>query len=254
MNKRALLVAIVVAVIGSGLAIAGPRAGDPGPARSSASEPAPEPASTPPGHQETPGKKKGCGKGKGKKKGCHKNIKGSVVTPVDLQPKPCSSYKPGEMGAGAPSIKLTDANGYFSRKTIVFDQPGGVKLGVDEIDGETGGDSYFNIQVEPAAERTGLWARLEFAERRDYDLILFDRKGNEVASSKGFNVVHDETDILSPDSPGGESSNASETLRGIRSSRCAGYTLNVSSAAAEGGELTLHLWLGPIGFTPGKAG
>lgn len=254
MARRIFAVALVLGLLGSGLAVAAPLIGGASDdAPTSAGDPQPAASPTPPGHQETPGKKKGCNKGKGKKEGCKKIIKPAAEANIgsgdELQP--CSPYRPGELGAGAPTLKLTEENGYFNPRTVVFDQPGGVKTGLP-TDEATGADTYFNIQVEPSSSQTGLWALLEFEERRDYDLILFDRKGNEIASSRGFNVAHEEAPMLSAESQGGESTNTSETLTGIRSSRCAGYTLNVSSAAADGGEVSLRLWLGPIGYTPAK--
>lgn len=257
MSKRIFAVVLVLGLVGSGLAAAAPHIGNIESSAAQAQDPEPEASPTPPGHQDPPGKKKGCDKGspKAKKNGCKKTKNGGVGRPPEVELGPdepelqaCSPYRPDELGAGAPTYKLTDANGHFSPIKINFVQPGGIKTGLP-TDSETGGDRYFNVQVEPSTPQTGLWARLEFEERRDYDLILFDRNGNEVASSRGFNVAYEEVPLPS-ESKGGESTNTSETLTGIRSDRCAGYTLNVSSAAAEGGELRLKLWLGPIRYTP----
>lgn len=259
MLRKIFTVGLVVGLLGGGLALASPHIGGEAPPSSlqGFTQPEPDATHTPPGHQENPGKKKGCSKGspKAKKKGCHKSIKPAADATVGSGEhglQPCAPHRFGAIGRGAPTYKLTDAHGYFSPIRLSFEQPGGVKTGLP-TDEETGGDRFFNIQVEPSSSQTGLWARLAFEERRDYDLVLYDNRGNVVASSNGFNPAHEEAPALSPESAGGQSTNRSETLRGIRSDRCAGYTLNVSSAAAEGGEVTLKLWLGPVAYTPPSA-
>jgi hypothetical protein len=109
---------------------------------------------------------------------------------------------------------------------------------------------FVNIQVDPAASDTGLWARFEMNEGEDYDIYLNFSDGTEAASAGGFNPAPQGP--LDGTGSGGHSETTAEQLDGIKSSDCQGYTLDMSSFNTPGGDRTLKLWLGEAKYTPGQ--
>ncbi|MDQ3915809.1 MAG: hypothetical protein M3323_10865 [Actinomycetota bacterium] len=177
-----------------------------------------------------PGKAKGCDKGKGKKKGCK-----------PAPPAACAPYVPGDKGKDAEPIAVTDA----ATADAPIEKKIDMKLGwtdftPSQVDQHS--HAYFNLQVDTEEAEKGLWAHLEFPDRRDFDLELTYPNGNQAAVSGGFNPHHPSN--LSDPGHGGESTTHSETLVGIRTADCGGYTLDVANAAGEASTVTLTLWLG----------
>ncbi len=188
----------------------------------------PDPVKSP--KKPKPGKAKGCDKGNGKKKGCK-----------PAPPASCAPYVPGEKGKDAEAIVLTDAATAEAPVEKKIDMEFGwtdfTPAAVDQHS-----HAYFNLQVDTEAAEKGLWAHLEFPDRRDFDLELTYPNGNQAAVSGGFNPHHP-SDLSDP-GHGGESTTHSETLLGIRTADCGGYTLDVANAAGEASTVTLTLWLG----------
>lgn len=179
-----------------------------------------------------PGKAKGCDKGKGKKKGCK---------PAPPAPAACAPFVPGDKGKDAEAIAITDA----ATAEAPIEKKVDMKLGwTDFTPSQVDQHShvYFNVQVDTDDAEKGLWAHLEFPDRRDFDLELTYPNGNQAAISGGFNPHHP-SDLSDP-GHGGESTTHSETLLGIRTADCGGYTLDVANAAGEASTVTLTLWLG----------
>lgn len=200
----------------------------------------------PPGKNDPPGKKKGCDNGKGKKTGCAKSkksgkAKGKGKKGKKGAPAACTPFTPGELGAEAETVTVTDA--------ATEEKPLEVKLaagaGLPEVDVT---HIFHNVQIDTASAESGLYARLEFGYGRDYDLYLRYADGSQAARAAGFNpapfVGVPGVFSFNDTENGGHTEEEAEALDGIRSADCQGYTFDVATYFGEGGELTLKLWLG----------
>lgn len=181
-----------------------------------------------------------------------------TVGPADAQkkkkkknktPAACAAYVPGEMGAEAESVVVTDAATAEAPLVHAFS----LEQNFDE--GLTGGvpPATVNVQVDSAAATAGLYATFEFDTRRDYDLYAYWANGNEAASSHGFNLLVEAT-MKDPvfgiqpsnteNNHAGESKADSENIVGLTTNDCGGYTFQMSNWFGEGGDFELKLWLG----------
>ncbi|MGH2729910.1 MAG: hypothetical protein ACRDJI_04800 [Actinomycetota bacterium] len=211
------------------------------------------PEEEPPGKSEPPGKKKGCDKGKGKKKGCKR---GGAEAPPGLA---CDPFTPGEAGADQPTVTVTDAateEAPVEQTVTLAESLGDLDLvGVlpAPFDGSA---AVFNVQVDSAAADAGLYASIEFDTRRDYDLNLLHTDGSYAARSRGWNTFDpaDDNGVFSAQGYGGASTDHSETLVGIKTSDCGGWTLRVENWLGEGGDFAVKLWLGEVQNDPQAEG
>lgn len=198
--------------------------------------------------------KKGCKKGKkgkGKKRGCEgKGKKGPKTGPPA---EACAPFTPGEAGADKPTVTLTDE----ATEEKPVEQT--VNLGMSLANLRLLGDippagplaatvDVFNIQVDSKAAEAGVYALFEFPERRDYDMNLLHPDGSYAARARSFNTAI-ETPI-STAGHGGEGTDHSEKLVGIKTSDCGGWTLSAENHFGEGGEFTIKLWLGEAAIDP----
>ena len=217
---------------------------------------------TPPGKNPIPGKKKGCTKGKGKKRGCE--------GPGKKSPKPgkpsaaCAPLTPAAAGAEAPSVTLTDAA--TADKPLVqpltleqrFDE--GIPAAIGAPGSSEAAPASVNVLVDTASKGPiGLYATLEFPERRDYDLFAYwpGTENEEAASSHGFQPLIETQGAPGPADQsntgtnyGGESHVDSENLVGILTPDCGGYTISAYTYLGEGGDMELKLWLGEAKYNP----
>jgi len=194
--------------------------------------------------------KNGCDKGKGKKKGCTKPPK----------PKSCATFTPGEAGKDKPLAVVTDS----ATEAKPLEQV--VKLDASAADADLIGalpdagplaaaHNAFNIQVDAAAADAGLYALIEFPSRRDYDMNLLHPDGSYAARAQTFNpVVGTPGEAFSVPGHGGEGTDHSEKLVGIKTSDCGGWTLDVANYLGEGGNMTIKLWLGDAVTDPQAPG
>jgi len=183
----------------------------------------------------TPAANKGCKKGKGKKKGCKK------------PPVACAPYTPGEMGASAETLAVTDAHTAEAPLLV----PITLDADFDEgLQGRT--SSIFNVQVDSASSSAGLYVTFEFDTRRDYDLYAYWPDGSEAASSHGFNPLAEaqapEPVPFDPSNTrtnhAGETTASSENLVGVITPDCGGYTIEAANFFGEGGDFEVKVWLG----------
>ena len=209
-----------------------------------------KPAKTPPGKNPVPGKKKGCDNGEGKKRGCEGKGKKS--------PKPgkpsagCATFTPGEAGKDKPTVTLTDAA--TAEKPV--EQTVTLEQSTADVEGDPSFD-FFNIVVDSIAAEAGLYATFEFPTARDYDLDLLHADGSYAARSHGFNPVGPlyETPLYAgTEGHGGKTTSSSESLVGIKTSDCGGWTIQAGNWLGEGGELTVKLWLGEAQIDPQEPG
>lgn len=181
-----------------------------------------------------------------------------VAGPADAKkkkkkPAVCKTFTPGEKGADKPTIKVTDAATEEAPavQTVTLDPSVAdadlVGAGVLQPSSDT-----FNIQVDSAAKEAGLYAYLEFPTRRDYDLNLLHVDGSYAARSRGFQPLV-ETPVSAP-GHGGEPTDHSEKLVGIRTNDCGGWTLDIENWLGEGGEFEVKMWLGDIVTDPQAPG
>lgn len=181
-------------------------------------------------------------------------ILGAFVAPADAKkkkPKPpppppaCAAYEPGEEGLEAKTTVVTDAA--TAEAPVVVELEAGPGLSRD-LTGEGLYDEttsiFQNIQVDSANPSAGLYVKLEFPDRHDYDLYLNYADGATAATSGDFNTVPGT--ILGSGSPEGAWASGTnfESVLGINTSDCGGYTARMLSFLTTGGTVTLSMWLG----------
>lgn len=171
-------------------------------------------------------------------------------------PAACQAYTPGELGKDKPSVVVTDT----ATEAAPLEQKVTLEASLRNYD-ETGtgagplalSSDYFNIQVDSANPETGLYASIEFAERRDYDLDVRYPDGSYAARSHDGNTLLG-TGFGENGGHAGEATTSSEKIVGIRTADCGGYTIEASNWFGEGGDLTVKLWLGEIKNDPKAPG
>lgn len=207
--------------------------GSPTPSASGSPVPSPSPTGEP---KKCPPKK---GKGKKKKKGCPPQKPSG--------PPPCPTYAPGEAAAEAETTVLTDAATADAPVTVEIDTAEGLGVGREGDLATFVSHAFHNVQVDTSAAETGLYAGIEFTPVLDYDLYLDLADGTNIAASAGFMIQGtDGNDADSETAPG------SETILGVKSADCQGYTLDIVSATSPGETITLSLWLGEATYTPAQ--
>ena len=170
------------------------------------------------------------------------------------KPAACAAFVPGEAGADKPALVVTDAATEAApvSQTVTLDMVPAEGAVVPES------RDYFNVQVDSAAAEAGLYGLIEFPTRRDYDLEFLHPDGSYAARSHDFNTLWTGTpadaETAANGGHGGEATDSSEKIVGIRTSDCGGYTVEVVNWLGEGGELTVKLWLGEIKHDPQAEG
>ena len=191
-------------------------------------------------------------------------ILGAMVAPADAKkkkPKPpppppaCAPFVPAEAGAEAPTTVVTDAA--TAEAPIVVDLT--AEAGAPNVPNfVTGGDvvdetsSLFqNIQVDSANPSAGLYVKAEFTANHDYDLYLYYPDGAEAGYSGDSNAAANNGVLGGGEPEGGwESGSNFESLTGINTPDCAGYTAEVVSYVTTGGAVKLSIWLGEAKAEP----
>lgn len=193
-------------------------------------------------------------------------VTGSIAGPATAakkkkpkKPAVCAAYTPGELGAEAETLVVTDAHTAEAPLTHAFSLDPAFDEGVAEIvgAGETPRHQV-NVQVDSAAASAGLYVTWEFQTHQDYDLWAYNPDGTGAASSHGFQPLID-TKGLPEDADqsntasnhGGESTATSENLVGIITPDCGGYTLDMATYFGQGGDFELKVWLGEGTTEPG---
>lgn len=177
----------------------------------------------------------------------------AVAKKKKKKPKPaaCAPFTPGEAGVEQPTVMLKDSATEAEpvAQTVTLDESV-----ADLTFGRTEATySYFNIQVDTANPDAGLWILLEFPTRRDYDLNLLHTDGSYAARARSFNTVLP-APLISTPGHGGEGTDHSEKLLGIRTADCGGWTLSVENHLGEGGDFDVQLWLGEAMTDPQAPG
>lgn len=179
-----------------------------------------------------------------------------VAAPADAKkkkkkPAVCKAFTPGEKGTDKPTIKITNAATEEAPVVQKVTLAGSYSEGIVD---EAGRDA-FNVQVDSAAAEAGLHVLFEFPTRRDYDLELLHTDGSYAARSHDFNLLYSpDPRTYSNEGHGGEATDHSEKLVGIRTSDCGGWTVETVNWLGEGGELEVKLWLGDIVNDPQEPG
>ncbi|HVF52091.1 MAG TPA: hypothetical protein VNC78_00625 [Actinomycetota bacterium] len=174
------------------------------------------------------------------------------------KPKPpaaCPTFTPGELGADAPTVVLTDA----ATEAAPVTQTVTLDMSIADLD-QTGttepSRAYFNVQVDTALPDAGLHMHMEFPTNRDYDLwVRYPGDSSAAASSHEFNTIFLPGVGYPPGVPtngshGNASSATSEAIVGVKTPDCGGYTIEVENWLGEGGDLDLALYLGEATIDP----
>ncbi len=171
-------------------------------------------------------------------------------------PAACAAFAPGEVGAGAPTVVLTDAATEAAPvpQPITLDMSlANLGLGALPLDPSS---AVFNVQVDTAAPDAGLYMSMAFEPNRDYDLwFLHAADGSVGASSHEWNTAYlpgaGYPPVLSGNgSHGNESTAESEAILGIKVPDCGGFTVVVQNWMGEGGDFELPLYLGAATIDP----
>lgn len=186
-------------------------------------------------------------------------ILGAFVAPADAKkkkkpktpppPPACAPYTPGEQGAEAPTLVVTDAA--TAEAPAVVDLTAEAGLPSLTVQGQQVGEKtalYHNIQVDTANPTAGLYLKIEFSDRHDYDLNLNYADGATAASSGDSNPSPGH----GAGSPEGawEGGTNYESVLGINTPDCAGYTAEIVSFLATGGAVKVSAWLGEVRAEP----
>ena len=182
-------------------------------------------------------------------------LAGPATAAKKKKPKACAPYVPGEKGAEAETVVVTDAHTAEAPLTHAF------SLGADFDEGlrEDPPRANVNVQVDSKAKSAGLYVTWEFQTHRDYDLWAYWPDGSGAASSHGFQpLIATDGHTVGPIEPantssnhGGKSTATSENLVGIITPDCGGYTLDMTTYFGEGGDFELKIWLGAGETEPG---
>lgn len=177
------------------------------------------------------------------------------------KPAVCAPYAPGELGAEAETVVVTDTHTADAPLTHAFTLDPNVDEGVGEIVGvHDAPRHHVNVQVDSVAATAGLYVTWEFQTHQDYDLWAYNPDGTAAASSHGFQPL---LDLAGQEVPavgepantmsnhGGESTHTSENLVGIITPDCGGYTLDMANFLGQGGDFELKIWLGEGKTEPG---
>lgn len=163
------------------------------------------------------------------------------------KPPVCQPYVPGELGAEAETVVLTDEATAEAPATFAFSLP---EYFLEGLDGGQPSE-VVNVQVDSKMASAGLYATFAFPARRDYDLFARWPSGDEAASSHGFNPLVEadvDTPVGNPSNTAtnhaGESHADSENIVGLITPDCGGYTFEMLNYFGEGGDFELQLWLG----------
>lgn len=161
----------------------------------------------------------------------------------------CAPYEAGEQGTDKPTVIVTGAHTAEAplEQTVTLAQSF-----ADFVIIEDPATDFFNVQVDSAADSAGLYLTFEFPTRRDYDLYVRWSDGSEAASSHGFNPLAEAH--VGPPSPidpsntsgnhAGETTASSESIVGLTTPDCGGYTIETQNWLGEGGDFAIKLWLG----------
>jgi hypothetical protein len=171
--------------------------------------------------------------------------------PKPPKPAVCQPYTPGELGAEKPMVVLTDeatAEKPVEQKVSLGESTADLQVGDSTSDA-------FNVQVDSANPEIGLYAQITFEPRRDFDIFLRYPDGSEGASSHGWNTIYEDPgdaagQSFSDTGHGGETTDTSETIHGIKTADCGGWTVEVQNHLAQATDLTVKLWLGEIKNDP----
>lgn len=174
----------------------------------------------------------------------------------------CAAYAPGELGAEAETVVVTDAATAEAPATHAFAIDANFTEGLETLAGMETPTQYVNVQVDSAAAAAGLYVTWEFSARRDYDLYARHQDGSEAASSHGFSPAIEtqgtQADVSNTETNhAGETKADSENIVGLTTADCGGYTFQLKNYFGEGGDHELKIWLGegttdprPVGETP----
>lgn len=192
-------------------------------------------------------------KAKGKKGAKAKKKKNGKKGGKKKKAAQCSDFQPGELGAEAETITVTDA----ATEEEPLEQPVTLDASLaDFVIVQDPSRAYFNVQIDSKDPNVGLYALFEFPTRRDYDLELLHPDGSYAARSHDFNPLQNTPagDQGSNEGHGGESTDATELLVGIATDDCGGWTVEAVNWLGEGGEFPIKLWLGPVENEPQPEG
>jgi hypothetical protein len=202
--------------------------------------------------------KKACKKikNKRKQKACLKKLKKKKKKKSPTV-EACEAYVPGEQGAEAETVIVTDEHTEEAPLELTIEQEPGMAndqglgefaTGSSIYDGTA--KSFNNFQVDSEADEVGLYIRYEFPIYEDHDLWVRYPDGSQAARAAGFNQTS--PGPLDDNGAGGHTEQGAEQIDGLRIADCVGYTLEFSNFLGIGGEYTVKAWFGEIQNDPAE--
>ena len=95
------------------------------------------------------------------------------------------------------------------------------------------------LTFDTAKSDAGLYILFEFPTRRDYDLELLWPDSSYAARSHDFNLIYSPAGVHATGGHGGEATDTSEKIVGVRTPDCGGYTVEAVNWLGEGGDMDL---------------
>lgn len=180
-------------------------------------------------------------------------LAGALAAPAEAQkrkkkkPRPCATYESPEFAGEAETTKVTDeaTEGEPIEITVATDHG----LGFTSADDPSGGQGmathkFHNVQVDSKAKTAGLYVRIEYAQAWDYDLFLRTPEGPAVAYEADFNPATVGGPTPVGGNEGGHPEPGAGQIDGYLAIDCDGFTIDVASAIAPGGDVAMTIWLG----------
>ena len=167
-------------------------------------------------------------------------------------PAACPAFTPGEEGAAAQTSVVTDAA--TAEAPVVVEltaAPGlGNDLGLADHAYDETTAVYQHVQVDTANPSAGLYARIDFSDHHDYDLYLNNAAGETAATSGEFNVLPEAGAGSGAPEGAWAAGSSYESVLGINTPDCGGYTTKIVSFLTTGGNVTVSYWLGEVVAEP----
>jgi hypothetical protein len=146
----------------------------------------------------------------------------------------CKDYKPPKQGRGEDTIYVDGSATPLDPLEIPVTVPAASPIDPVSI--------YRNLQVATTLPSSDLFIRYVFTASDEHDLFVMDSKGRVKAAADGVNATS--AGPLSTDNDsGGHSELGAEQIDGLKTSRCAGYTLELRALLTGGGDMMLQLWV-----------
>jgi hypothetical protein len=152
----------------------------------------------------------------------------------------CSAFTPGIEEAKEAKV-VTIPKTATEKKPIKIEYEHGPAGPSNPITGDDLLNEWIYFNIQSTGPTSGLYIKQEFSDHHDIDLYLYDAAGEEVTHSGGFNVAP-----VGPFSDDGKAGTNYESISGVATSTCTGYTIGSNAYLTYGTPVTLSIWFGKV--------